>query len=75
MAVPKPPPMTHARFAPSSSVGLPNGPAKSCSASPAFIWARRIVVAPTAWKMIVIVPASGSQSFMVNGMRSPCCAA
>ena len=32
----------------------------------------RIVVAPTAWKMIVIVPASGSQSFMVNGMRSPC---
>ncbi len=29
MAQPKPPPMTHARRAPSSSVGLPSGPTKS----------------------------------------------
>ena len=30
--------MTHARRAPSSSAGLPSGPAKSSSASPAFSW-------------------------------------
>ena len=63
--------MTHARRTPSSSVGLPSGPTKSCSTSPGFICARRFVVAPTAWKTIVTVPASGSQSFMVSGMRSP----
>ena len=71
MAVPRPPPMTHARRAPSSSVGLPSGPAKSSSASPAFSCARRIVVAPTAWNTMVTVPASGSHSFIVSGMRSP----
>ena len=71
MAVPSPPPMTQARRAPASSVGLPSGPAKSRSASPARIRARRIVVAPTAWNTMVTVPASGSQSFIVSGMRSP----
>ena len=33
--------------------------------------ANRLVVAPTAWNTMVTVPACGSQSFMVRGMRSP----
>ena len=72
MAVPRPPPMTHARFEPSSSVGLPSGPTKSSSASPALSVASRIVVAPTAWNTMVTVPACGSAALMVSGMRSPC---
>ena len=31
-----------------------------------------LVVLPTSWTTIVIVPASRSKSVMVIGMRSPC---
>ena len=51
--------------------GNPQGPIKSAMESPALSLPSWTVDFPTSWKMRVIVPASGSASAMVSGIRSP----
>ena len=74
-AVPTPPP-THTAWPDSiSSVGWPSGPATSWMASPTWSAASSVVLVPIAWITSVMVPASGSMSAIVSGMRSapgPC---
>ena len=61
MAQPTPPPTTHTRFTPSSMwVGTPRGPTKSLMSSPTFRSPSSMVVSPTFWKMMVMVPFSRS---------------
>ena len=70
-AVPTPPPTHTACPRSMSSVGRPSGPAMSVIASPAWSCSTRsLVLLPTAWMTSVIVPASGSASAIVSGMRS-----
>ena len=72
-ATPMPPPtQTTVPFF-SMWVGWPKGPRKTGRASPSCIIAKRLVEAPTAWKIIRTAPFSGSASAMVSGMRSPNC--
>ena len=75
-ATPMPPPTQTtwpggSPFAPRMDVGLPSGPSTAERASPTFSLESFSVVAPTVWKMSVIVPLSGLASAMVRGMRSP----
>src|ERR1039458_9236908 len=55
----------------SISEGLPSGPTTSRMESPAFSMLSSMVVLPMACTTMVTVPALGSASAMVSGMRSP----
>jgi hypothetical protein len=52
-------------------VGFPRGPRRWGDGAPSSSALKAFVVPPTAWKMMVIVPASASASAMVSGIRSP----
>ena len=71
MALPTPPPITHAFLISPNSVAAPRGPTKSNKKSPSFIWERSIVVCPTIWKIIETEPSSALVSAIVRGILSP----
>ena len=69
-AVPTPPPTQTAWPRSIRSVGRPSGPATSVIASPGRRSTRSAVLLPIDWMISVIVPAAGSASAIVSGMRS-----
>jgi hypothetical protein len=69
-ATPMPPPTQTTVPTRSMWVALPSGPSRCGRSSPARHWASWRVDWPTAWKTRVMVPAAGSASAMVSGMRS-----
>ena len=69
-AVPAPPPTQAIRPTFSISVGMPRGPAMSERNPPAGTATISRVLMPTAWMIRVMVPAAGSSSAMVSGIRS-----
>ena len=71
IAQPTPPPTTATFFKPSTSVGVPSGPTKSGTESPASFSSKAIVEPPTIWNMIVTAPVFSSHPAIVSGIRSP----
>ncbi len=69
-AVPTPPPTQTTWPKLSMWVGCPRGPATSRRAPPTGVATISCVERPTAWMMRVMVPAAGSSSAIVSGMRS-----
>ena len=75
-ATPMPPPTQttcpgFSPFSPRIEVGRPSGPRRAAMESPGSRRESFVVVAPTVWKMTVIVPFSTSASAIVRGIRSP----
>ena len=58
-------------FSPRIEVGRPRGPRTAATESPGSRRESFIVVAPTVWKIMVIVPFAASASAMVSGILSP----